>query len=174
MDNRVTFKWLAEIKLQCRFALLAWKQTRSNLAALEAETTFFYVHALLQHSVSLSRICWPIRAESKQRGDQLREILKLKDSSPLQLRDIRGHLDKDDEWLEDWIATQAEVDYVEMNLMPLGTIADYKSDSFQRSLDPETWALELRGITLNLKTIEKEIRHLELKSEQWMRINNPW
>ena len=83
-------------------------------------------------------------------------------------------MERGDEWMEDWIASLPVVNYVDMNLMPMGTIANFRSDAFQRSLDPENMMLSLRGVSCNLRKISDELIKYETKSSQWMRAHNPW
>ena len=63
---------------------------------------------------------------------------------------------------------------IELELVPQGTLADFKSDAFQRNLDPDTLILVYRGWVCDLRKLESSIRAAESKAEIWMRTHNRW
>ena len=135
---------------------------------------FFYVHAFLGCVGNLSRLLWPIRAESKARGDQLRADLKVDENSPLRLADFRQQLDQFDERLEDWASALEHRNYVDMNIMPQGTISNYKQDAFHRNLDPDTFQFWWRGDPCNLRALADELRKLDGAVESWLKSHHSW
>lgn len=174
MDPQTTFKFLEELRLHCRFAQFAWQNARSNLQAFDAERTFFHVHAFLNHAATVSRLLWPDRDSSKLRGEFLRKELKVPDPSPLRLREVRPHVERPDELYEDWLATLENKAYVDMNLMPQAAIGSFKSDTFQRNLDPDTVRFELRGVPCELQKVSEALRQLDATAAGWLKSHNPW
>jgi hypothetical protein len=174
MDNQVLYKLLEEIRLQCRFGQVAFQNIRANLTGLDQEKTFFSVHALLGHAVRISRFLWPERAESQERGEKIRCELKVLEQSPLRLRKLRPLLEREDEWLDDWLRTLENKNYVEMNLMPMGTMAGFRQDNFQRDLDPDTYQLTFRGEAVDLRQIFNEMRQVEGAIQTWFKTSKPW
>jgi hypothetical protein len=174
MNNQVAFKLLEEIRLQCWMGKLAYEHLRTALQAMDAEKTFFYVEALLNHACHVSRFLWPARAGSKERGDWLRKELKTAEDSPINLRDLRNRLEAADEHLEDWIGSMEKPVYLDFNIMPQGSLSGYKQDSFQRSLDPDTFRLVFRGQTCELRRVAEELHRLESAAQLWLRTHNPW
>jgi hypothetical protein len=174
MNNQTAFKLLEEIRQQCRFAQFAFQNVRTSLNALDQEKVFFFVHAFLNHAWQVSRILWPARTESSARGEFLRCELKVPDSSPLFLREMRPHLERPDEWLEQWMESLASPGFVDMNIMPQGTISEFKPDAFQRSLDPETLRLTFRDDPCDLRPVAAELQKIEAASQSWLRTHNPW
>ncbi len=174
MDNRIFFKALEELRQQCRFAQLAFQNVRTTLNEQDPERVFLHVHAFLNHAATISRFLWPARAESKERGDRLRQELKLADDSPLLLQGVRRQVEGFDEAFEDWLAILESPNYMDMNLMPTGTMSGFKADTFQRSLDPDTFKLHLRGAECDLRKIADETRKLDAAIQQWLRTHNPW
>jgi hypothetical protein len=61
-----------------------------------------------------------------------------------------------------------------MNLMPQGTISDFKPDKFHRSLDPETFQFYLRGNSCELRRVADEIGKLESVIQAWFKTHHPW
>ncbi len=174
MENQVIFRTIEEIRQQCRFAQFAWQSLRSSLHAMDSEKTFFYVQAFLSHAHNVSRMLWPARPESMARGEKLRGELKFTDDSPLRLGGFRSQLEDVDERFEDWLADPDHRNYVDMNLMPLGTIADFKPDKFHRSLDPEHFHCHLRGAECDLRKISDELKRAEAAVQRWLKTHSPW
>lgn len=174
MNNQILFKLLEEIRLQCRLARFAYDNLRTTLQALDVEKSFFYAHAVLVHASHVTRLLWPAREASKDRGEKLRSELKISSDSPLALRGLREHLDRPDEHFEDWLAAMERPDYVDLNIMPQGTISEFKQDRFQRNLDPETYKMVFRGDECDLRQLVNELHRLDSTVQTWMRTHSPW
>jgi len=174
MDNLLFYKLVGEVKQQCRFGELAFKNLRALLQSMDSEKIFFNVYALLHHALRVSDLLWPSRAESRERGEQLRKGLGVGDASPLRLAAVREQLGREDEQLEDWAAGLENKNYVDMNVMAQGTMAGFKEDNFHRSLDPENFKLRLRGVNCDLRQLSDELHKVETVAETWLRTRNPW
>jgi hypothetical protein len=174
MDNQVIYRIVEETRLQCRFALFAYQNLRASVQALDQEKVFFFVHAFLHHAGNVSTLLWPVRPESKPRGEKLRGDLKVADNSALQMRDFRVQLERYDERFEDWVSDIEHRNYVGMNVMPLGTLGDFKPDNFHRSLDPEEFKFHWRGHFCDLRQVHDELRKVEASIQAWLRTHNPW
>jgi hypothetical protein len=132
------------------------------------------VHAFLGHVVMLSRMLWPARAESMARGETLRAELKVAADSPLRMGGNRAQVERFDEAYEDWLLTLPEAGYVDMNLMPAGTMLGSREDVFQRNLDPDTMMFQFRGVPMDLRRLSDAVRGVEGSVQQWLRTHNPW
>ncbi len=174
MDNQVFYKLVEEVRQQGHFAQFAFQNVRNSLVALDSARVFFYVHAMIAHVSNISHLIWPARPESKNRGDQLRAELKVEEKSPLRLADFRKQLDRFDEGLEDWASALEHRNYMDMNIMPQGTISNYKQDAFQRNLDPDTYQFWFRGDACNLRALADELRKLDSAVESWLKTHHFW
>lgn len=174
MDAQLQFKLIEEVRQQCRFGQIAMRQLKTDLWALDAERVFFYVHAFLGHAVALSRLFWPERPSSEERGALLRQELKVADDAPLQMRALRAELEHYDEHLEDWIGSLTHRNFHPMNVMPQGTLGGAMQDTFHRNLDPDTLRLEYRGVTCELRRVADQMHKIETDSDYWLRHHNPW
>ena len=174
MNPKALYRMIEELRQQCRFGLLSFESLRLRLNDLNTERVFVETHAFLGHATMVSRLLWPSRPESTQRGELLRSELKLPDASPLRMSGTRSQIDRFDEAYEDWLITLPEAGYVDMNLMPSGTMLGSKEDVFQRSLDPNILTLNLRGIPIDLRQIAEALRTLEHATQGWLRNHNPW
>lgn len=174
MDNQVFYKLVEETRLQCRFAQFAFQNIRDSVNVMDSEKSFFFVDAFLDHANNIAQLFWPERATSQTRGQRLRNELKIADDSALCLREIRMQLENFDEHVEDWLEALENRNSIDMNLMPQGTIADYKPDKFHRSLDPDTFQFQVRGNVCELRRVADEIARLETAIQLWFKTHRPW
>ena len=174
MDTLLLYKLVEEIRQQVRFAQFAFQNVRNNLVSLDSERVFFYVHAFTGCVANISLLLWPVRPESKERGDRLRAELKVDEGSSLRMASFRHQLDQFDERLEDWASALEHRNYVDMNIMPQGTISDYKQDAFQRNLDPDTFQFWFRGELCNLRALADDLRKLDTAVEAWLKTHHSW
>jgi hypothetical protein len=174
MDKKTLYRTIEELRQQCRFAQVTFQSLRLRLNELDQERVFVYVHAFLGHAVMISRLLWPARESSAERGETLRKELSVPADSALRLSGGREQVERFDEAYEDWLAGLSEADYVDQNLMPTGTMAGSKADVFQRSLDPDMMIFQLRGQPIPLRKVSDAIRVLEGATQQWLRTHQPW
>lgn len=174
MDNPALFKMVQELRQQVRFSLMAFQNLRAVLNEQDVERAFFQVDAFLAHAAGVARLLWPARPESKPRGDRLRQELKVAETSPLELPGVREQVERFDEAFEDWLLSLENRSYVDMNLMPVGTVQGFPKDVFQRSFDPQTFRLQLRGVACDLRKVSDELHKLDGAAQQWLRTHNPW
>jgi hypothetical protein len=57
--------------------------------------------------------------------------------------------------------------FLNINVMPKGTMAGSREDVFVRSLDPETYQLELLDQTFDLRELYNSVRQLDKKAANW-------
>ena len=174
MNNQLLFKFLEETRLQCRFARFAYDNLRASVQGSDPETTFFYVHSFLSCAGNVARLLWPERSESKARGERLRRELKTTEDSPLKIRILLKSFAASDEHFEDWVGAMETPGYLDFNIMPQGTMVDYKQDTFQRSLDPDTSKLVFRSERCDLRQMFDELRRIESAAQLWFKTHNPW
>jgi len=174
MDKKVVYRMIEEVRQQCRYAQAAFQTLRMRLNEPDHEKVFLEVHAFLGHVVMLSRMLWPARSSSAERGETLRTELKVVADSPLRMGGSREQIERFDEAYEDWLLTLPEAGYVDMNLMPSGTMLGSREDVFQRSLDPDTFMFHLRGAPMDLRRLSDAVRTLDGGVQQWLRTHNPW
>lgn len=174
MDPQIAFKFVEELRLQARLAQFAWQNARTSLQGLDGEKTFFYVQALLDHALFTARLLWPRLPAAQDRGAWLRQALKVPEDSPLHLRGLREQLERPDEHFEDWLASLDNKNYVDLNIMPQTALGETKTDTFQRSLDPDTYKLVWRGAVCDLRQIADALKQLDSAAAAWQRTSKPW
>jgi hypothetical protein len=171
MNEEPTGKWIEEIRLQCRFASHAWQEMRRSLIGMDNEKSFFYVHAFLNHSMEIAQILWPNNKDCNERGKGLREALKLTEDNLLNQSSIRRIVTHFDERLELWMGTADTPHFLNLNVMPKGTVADAREDVFVRSFDSETYRLEILDQTFDLRDLYQTIRQLDKTAETWRKLH---
>ena len=174
MENRLLYRFIEQVQAHCRLARLASGELRTALATLNPEQSALRLHAFLAQVYIVSRLLWPERESSAERGATLRRELTVAEDALLRLPPLRKHLVRPDECYEDWVTRLPEPNYLDFNLMPLGTLAGAPQDAFQTNLDPDTLLLTWRGDTMNLAQLDEELRRLLHATETWLRHHNPW
>jgi len=174
MENLILYKFVEELQQQTRFARLAFRELRSIVTSVDSERIFLFAHAFLAHSANVSRLLWPTREGSAERGKALREATGVAEDSALRLPGARPQLEHEDECYEDWLERLDAPHYVDMNVMPTAAIGEFKGDAFQRSLDPDTFRLVLRGVTVETRVLADALRQLETSIDHWKRTHRPW
>lgn len=174
MDNPLLFKIVEETVQQCRFAGFSFQSLRTGLQGADAQKSFFWVHSFLHYGQNVSRMLWPDRKESSQRGEKLREIARADTDSPSRLNQLGRQQSRFDESFEDWCQRLGGLNYVDMNIMPQGTIGSFQSDTFQRNLDPEEYIFVYQGASFDLRLLADELKRIDGACQQWLRTNNPW
>jgi hypothetical protein len=174
MEKKIQYRMIEELRQQCRFAQTTFQSLRLRLNELDHERVFLETHAYLGQVTMISRMLWPVRESSQARGETLRKELEVADDSPLRMTGARAQVETFDEAFEDWLTALSVPDYVDMNLMPAGTMAGSKTDVFQRSLDPDTMQFQLRGVPISLRRVHDAVRALDWSIQQWLRTRKPW
>lgn len=174
MDNPLIYKLLEELRLQCRFAQIAFKELPKAIQMNDPERAFFHVHAFLAHAVNISKLLWASDGAAKLRASKLRTELRLADTSPLELKELRELLDHHEERLAEWAETAEHRNFVAINLMPVGTLEGFKADSFHRTLDTETMRGAIQGVAFDLPLLSKELQKLDRAAENWLKTHSPW
>lgn len=168
MDQDLTRKWIEEIRTQCRYAAFAWQHMRNSLIGMDNDKSFFYVHAFLNHATETTRILWPEDAAGKERGESLRAALGTEDTNLLNQTSLRRIVTRFDERLELWMSTLEAPHFLNSNIMPKGTMAGSREDVFVRSMDPETFRLELLDQTFDLRKLNEALRQTDQSAERWL------
>ena len=169
MEPERLIKTIEEVRQQCRFARIAWRGLQNNLNGMDSESVFFYVHALLERSREVARMLFPANDGDAEKGKTLRQALKVADKSVLGTTDLAPFLDKTGERLDRWMDSLGHYSYVPMNIMPKGTMVDFRQDAFLRNLDPDTMEFSWLGQTIDLDNLVKALQAVENAIETWLR-----
>lgn len=169
MDHAQLVKRIEELRQQCRFGRLAWQGLRQSLNGMDNEKAFFYIHALVDRARMVSRFLWSDATESADQSAASRQALKVGDDSPLNGVELRQFADSDAAQFDRWLSGLDHLHYVGMNIMPQGTVSDFRQDAFLRSLDPELYQFTWYDRRLDLRKIALALRDLETVAESWLK-----
>lgn len=102
MEKDLETLYLSEIQSQCAIGVFAYGALIGALKAHAGTTVIWHeLQSILIAAANVSKILWPRRAASKARGEHLRALLEVADSSPLADRTVRNDFEHYDERLED-------------------------------------------------------------------------
>lgn len=187
MDRQAQSIYVSEISVQCELAILAGKNLNyfvENKADDRDNEIFRNIHSFLTHAGNVSRIFWPDvpkrkkdeseedydvrigekdeRAVAKrQRGDCIKEIFNMPETSCLRVRALRNHLEHFDERLDDWRRTTKKNNMC-MNVIGPPDIMALGGDpkDIMRWFNIENGQYVFRGESFDLNTIYDEIKRV--------------
>jgi hypothetical protein len=133
MQNWMAFFFLGELEHQCGLFERAKLGLTHALARNSAGECWLFLDTLVLAAGNISKILWPARSKSKQRGRDLRDMLGVSDDSVLCSRDLRDHLEHFDERLERHATENCTV--VDSNIGDL-TMVSVGNALFLRNYDP--------------------------------------
>jgi hypothetical protein len=177
MHPRLLCIFLDELNEQCASARLALEETERAIAralgpgvqadAFPVESLrriWFNLQAFLGFAANVSKLLWPVRAKSKLRGEELRALLKVDDTSPLRSRDARNDLEHFDERMDDWAAGAApHFAAVDRNIVTGPNPQILRNTFALRNLDVRSMTFTFMGVDHKLRALETAIKDLQLK-----------
>lgn len=167
------YKW--EINKQCTFALTAVSNIEDSLNRLNVgnnmndfknntDTIWYSIHSLLTSTGNLSKLFWPPNKKYSSRGQKLREIFSVEDTSLLNSRQIRNHFEHYDERLDTWILSREKI-FADSNIGKIeNMISNLKPEDYLRHYDPTTNTVYFKGDKFEIIPIIEEVRELHKKS----------
>lgn len=158
--------FVQEVARQAQFGLSAASDLCHAVSNHETDRVWYSIQSLLVATGNVSKLLWPSRSTSSVRGDTLRRLLKVEDSSPLSSRTFRNHFEHFDERLETWgISPQTHM-VVDSNIGPLGSIRGGLSFVFVRNFDPLTQTLTFHGDVYELRPVIEALESLRAMTTQ--------
>jgi hypothetical protein len=142
---------------------------RVEMGSPTVSNRFWYsVQAFLVAAGNISKLLWPpYRKGEKQlpeRGPQLRAILKVEESSPLEPRTFRNHFEHFDMRLEEWAISSGPLVFIDGNIRPIQGINGAKPGDDFRNFDHINFAVTFQGDRYDLRPIVEAIQCLEHKA----------
>jgi hypothetical protein len=152
-------KFLAELQLQCYFALFSFDDMNALLNNPPGiEDMRFYnhriwhaLHGVLISAANISKILWPHRNYAA-RGERLRQQLGVSDDSPLRSRSLRDHFEHVDERIEKWTGPRVDLN--------IGRLEYQAGRPPFRHFDPSAGAVLFAGERYDLPAVVDAIQHL--------------
>lgn len=126
------------------------------------------LHDALTHSAAVSRFFWPSRKSdplTAYRGEKLRTIYDVDETSALFNRDLRNELEHFDEKLDDWLKKMPVGPIIASPVFADHTIVDDGFGHAFKIVDPENDIFVILGRKYEFGSISREIARLLLGSE---------
>lgn len=160
MENRLLTIYLLEVSKQCKFCTLAAANIDSalkNLSDREASTWLWYnVQNLLISAANISKILWGNKKTEELRKD-LRDLLKIKDDSPLRSRDLRNHFEHFDDRISTWYQTSKNKNYIDTNIGPSNFIGGFDESDFMRNYNTDENSVNFKGEKYYIQPLIEEV-----------------
>lgn len=154
---------LGEIAQQARIALRAAERLDEIGRGPGQVEIWSALQLILVAAGNISKILWPVRSKSAVRGELLRGLLSVDDSSPLYDRTFRNHFEHYDERIEDWLESVGTASYRDWVMGPPNSIAHQFPENVHRGYDYTTQTLTFRGETMNLRALLSALDEISRK-----------
>lgn len=143
--------FLSEIVLQSKIVFKA--HDRLLLASENRDQVELWssIQSILVASGNISKILWPSRNKSKDRGLYLRKMLKIEKDHILSNRKFRDHFEHYDERIEKWFLDKPGASYVDLSMNPSMRLSLPQND--HRGYNSVDNTLVFRGEILDLNKI---------------------
>ena len=109
---------IGEIVLQSKIAQRAAERLRATHDNFDHVKTWCSIQSILVAAGNVSKIFWPIKEKHKIRGEELRQLLKVENNSPLSSREFRNHFEHYDERIEEHFKNNAQGVYKDLAMNP--------------------------------------------------------
>ena len=159
MDAHLQKIFVGEIERQCRFAHIAAIELREAIARQDTDRVWFAVQSLLIAAGNVSKLLWPKRKYST-RGQTLRRVLAVEESSPLRSRTFRNHFEHFDERLESWATSSSHRGLADSNINIQGRIRGADPGDYLRNLEASSSSVTFCGDTYELAPVMQAIQRL--------------
>jgi hypothetical protein len=115
-----------------------------------------YLQIFVQHSAAISRYFWPVRRPHELRGEQLRQVFGVTDSSPLKSRELRNALEHLDERLDVFLEQNPIGHFLPEFVGPMPDHASVPQHFF-RAYFPDEKVFELLGLRYAIQPLADEV-----------------
>ncbi|MCK5041383.1 MAG: hypothetical protein KAR62_03780 [Sphingomonadales bacterium] len=168
MDNATMAIFVHEIKNQCLYTEGAFNVFNQSFEQKASTGVFFAAQSTLLAVSQLACIIWPSSSRSRKRGEEIRKVLGLKESHPLNNSRVRALWDKGDEKLEKWISDTkgGNVIFDHLGEISLLDPNSFTEQNIYRLYDPKTSILYFRGDGYNMQAISNAVADIYTRVTQ--------
>lgn len=157
--------FLFEIGQQVRIAKRAFERLEvacdsDHFDDLEAWSA---IQSILIAAGNVSKILWPSRKSSDERGEVLRKLLGVDDQNLLSDRKFRNHFEHYDERIEDWFERSPSAVYTDSVIDPFGSIWGSNPPNRHRAYNPLTQKLTFRGEVVDFSALLNALNEIRVK-----------
>jgi hypothetical protein len=156
MVNYPKQHFIFELKHQCNFAITAYSELNIAISNQNADKIWSSLELFLIAAAKISIIFWSQEKKYNERGEDLRNLLKVDENVAYKKTDPRNHLQHFDQRLEDWYAKSTHHNLADSNIFPetnfmTGNV-DYLDDIFIE-LDIPITDVVISSLTLTILAV---------------------
>jgi len=159
--------FIGEIVLQSKIAELAAKRLSAIKDNFDQIDVWSSIQSILVAAGNVSKILWPSK-EYEERGERLRELLKVSDNNILSDRSLRNHFEHYDDRIEKWFKGKSSAVYSDLAVDPFKSISGNVPSNHHRAYDPLTQTLTFRGESFDLAAVLKELKEIRIKCRDFV------
>jgi len=180
MEPRLLKLFVCEVERQAQFALIAAQDLALALDKDERDRAWASIQSLLVATGNVSKLLWPHddpkenaerRAARAARGETLRKMFSVAESSALRSRKFRNIFEHFDKELEDWFASHRDGAFVDSNFGVRNAIGGVPSTAYVRNYEPATNQLIFRGKDFELGPVIDALQTLRCHALSWIERN---
>ncbi|MDF1644267.1 MAG: hypothetical protein P1U80_08785 [Pseudomonadales bacterium] len=160
--------FLSEIVRQAEIAKLSATRLKSKDDETNSLEIWCSLQSILIASGNVSKILWPSRQRSKERGENLRSLLGIENGNMLEERKLRNHFEHYDERIGDWCKTNQSAVYIDSKIEPFETGVSGIEQFAHREYNPLTKVFMFRGEKFDIGGLLVELEKLTEKCGQYV------
>jgi hypothetical protein len=152
---------IGEIALQIKIAQRASERLQSTHQHFDNVETWCSIQSILVATGNVSKILWPNK-KYKERGERLRQLLKVENDNPLSTRDFRNHFEHYDERVEEWFLNVSGGVYDDLHMNPhlSSAIFGIEPSFTHRGYNSFNNTLVFRGEVLDLNELLNALKEI--------------
>jgi len=128
----------------------------------QTDRFWYSLQSFLIASANISKIFWPVnKSPYKERGEFLRNLLNIDDTSPFKLRDPRNHFEHFDERLDQWYLDSPHHNIIDTSIGTENSISG--NIDFMRFFNNQEFVFRFGGDEYEIKPIHNALQELLLK-----------
>ena len=154
--------FITELIFQAELVSHSHERLKDSADDFDKIAVWSCIQSILISSGNISKILWPI-SKYKERGKQLRELLKIDSESVLKSRKFRNKFEHYDELLDDFFKDKNIYSYTDLAMNP--SLSSSIGESCHRGFNSYNNTLVIHGEILDLNDIVDAVEQLKLRCE---------
>ncbi|WP_299221203.1 hypothetical protein [uncultured Aquimarina sp.] len=153
--------FITEIIFQAELVSEATQRLNDSVDEFDKVAVWSAIQSILISSSNISKILWPTRKKYENRGEHLRELLKIDSGCVLKSRKFRNKFEHYDNLLDDFFEDNNICSYNDFVMNP--SLHSFGMESCHRGYDSYNNTLVIHGEILDLNSIIDTAKEIKLK-----------
>jgi len=167
MDKILLRAFLSQLETQCQFVLLAANDLNRALIVSDLRSVFFALQNLQGAAGNIAKALWGVGGKTPVIDRQeLRDLIGVRDDSPLKNVAMRNNYEHFDERLEKWWKEPQRGAFVDLNMMPRSAISGVPEIGWFRNYDAGTRTLTFWGEDFDVQALLVEVNRILPKIQE--------